>query len=194
MTNRSQKLDDITDAVLEVLTDSCIGCDITNNIIDIPSFLCYPDSHMYVTYRARLEGTSEIDSGSLISLLEKWVSDRASISVTGIQITVDPDCSVAISSLSEEECLLIKSTPTTSTTAPTTGSTSDRTSILQSTSSTMGTTESTSPQSPSNNTTAIIGGIVAIVSIIAIIFAIIIVVGITTFKLRSHGYIRKIEE
>ena len=58
-----------------------------------------------MTYRARLEGTSETDSDSLISLIEEWVrGGGASVIVTGILMIVDPHCSVAISSLSEPEC------------------------------------------------------------------------------------------
>ena len=57
-----------------------------------------------MTYRARLEGTPETDSGSLISLIEEWVSSGTSIIVTGVLMTVDSECSMAISSLSEGEC------------------------------------------------------------------------------------------
>ena len=98
-------LDSITSAVLEVLNNSCSDCGITNDLIDKQSFSCFPESPTYVTYRARLEGTSETDSGSLISLIEEWVSGGASIIVTGVLMTVDSECSVAISSLSEGECL-----------------------------------------------------------------------------------------
>ena len=100
-----QKLEDIANAVLEELTDSCSDCDITSDIIDKLSFSCFPESPTYVTYRARLEGTSETDSGSLISLIEEWVSGGASIIVTGVLMTVDSECSVAISSFREGECL-----------------------------------------------------------------------------------------
>ena len=131
-------MDDITNAVSKVLTDSCSGCGITNNIIDIQSLNCFPNSHTYVTYRARMEGTSETDSGSLISLIEKWVSGRPSITVTGILMSVDPDCSVAISSLSEGEC--------SSTTGPT----------------------SSGPQSSSGSTAAIIGVVVVVIFILLI--------------------------
>ena len=62
-----------------------------------------------MTYRARLEGTSETDSGSLISLIEDWVSSGTSIIVTGILMTVDSKCSVAISSLNEGECVTSQS-------------------------------------------------------------------------------------
>ena len=95
------RLGDITSAVLEQLTRSC---GITSDIIDKPSFACYSESPSSVTYRARLEGTSETNSTTLISLIEEWVSGGASIIVTGVLIRVDSDCSVAISSLREGEC------------------------------------------------------------------------------------------
>ena len=89
---------------MDQLTASCSDCGITSDIIDRQSFSCNPESPTYVTYRARLEGTSETDSGSLISLIEDWVRGGPSIIVTGVRLTVDSECSVAISSLSEEEC------------------------------------------------------------------------------------------
>ena len=74
-------------------------------IIDNQFFVCYPESPSYVTYRARLEGTSERGSDSLISLIEDWMSGGPGVIVTGVLMTVDSHCSVAISSLSERECL-----------------------------------------------------------------------------------------
>ena len=116
-TERKEKLEDITSAVLEELTSSCDECRITSDIIDKPSFACYPESPTYVTYRARLEGTSETDSGSLISLIEDWVSGGAGIIVTGVLMTVDSECSVAISSLTEGECSSSTTTSSSSDTA-----------------------------------------------------------------------------
>ena len=84
---------------------SCPKCGISDDIINMQSFSCFEESSSFVTYRARLEGTSERDSDSLISLIEDWVrGGGASVIVTGILMTVDPHCSVAISSLSEPEC------------------------------------------------------------------------------------------
>ena len=105
VSSSDKKFEDIASAVLEELTSSCSDCGITNDIIDKQSFSCFSESPTYVTYRARLEGTSETDSGSLISLIGEWVSGGASIIVTGVLMTVDSECSVAISSLSEGECL-----------------------------------------------------------------------------------------
>ena len=98
------KLEIITSAVLEQLTIMCTECGITSDIIDTPSFACFPESPTSVTYRARLLGTSETDTGSLISLIEEWVSGGAGIIMTGVLVTVDSKCSVAISSLGEGEC------------------------------------------------------------------------------------------
>ena len=75
--------------------------------IDEQYFACFPESPTHVTFRARLGGSSETDSGdSLISssLLESWVSGGATIIVTAVLMTVDAECPVAISSLSEGEC------------------------------------------------------------------------------------------
>ena len=162
--DRTEKLKDITSTVLEELTDLCIRCGITNDIIDRQLFNCYPESPMYVTYRARLEGTSETNGGSLISLINEWVNTGESISVTGVLLTVDTDCPVAISSLNEEEC----KPPT-----PTASNTDDSTA------------------SSSNNITTIIGGAVAICVIIAIV---IVIIAIVTLKLKRRGDSRKAEE
>ena len=139
-TERNEKLDDITRAVVKELTASCAECGISSDVIDEQSFACFPESPTHVTFRARLGGSSETDSVSLIPLLESWVSGGATIIVTGILMTVDAECSVAISSLSEGECVHGTTTGTSSTS-----------------------------QSSTDNTAAIIGGlVVAVVLIIAL--------------------------
>ena len=97
-----QKLDDIRSAIVEQLEPLCPEC--SSDAIDRQSFSCYEESPSHVTYRARLEGTSERDSDSLISLIEDWVRGAPGVIVTGVLMTVDPHCSVAISFLSEPEC------------------------------------------------------------------------------------------
>ena len=181
MTSTVQKLEDITNAVLEELTGSCAECGITSDIIGRPSFACYPESPTHVTYRARLEGSSETDSGSLISLIDDWVSGGASIIVTGVLMAVDSECSVAISSLSEGECSVIQ-TPTTDPTTSSTMTTMDPTTSSNMTttdsttnSGTAPSTDATASTSSSDNTAAIIGGVVAVILIISIAITVIII-------------------
>ena len=114
-----------------------------------------------MTYRARLEGTSETDSGSLISLIEQWVRSGASVIVTGVLMTVDSDCSVAISHLSEPEC----SPPLPSPTA-----------VVE------GDFENSTPDSV--NTGALIG---AVVTIVLIISATVVIVVLLYFKCHRGG-------
>ena len=90
---------------MEILAGSCSDCSITNDIIDKQSFSCYPESPSYLTYRARLEGTSERDSSSLVSLIETWVGGGATVIVTGVLLQIDSECPVAISSLSDKKCV-----------------------------------------------------------------------------------------
>ena len=161
------KLEDIRHTLLDQLTSSCPDCG--DVVIDRQSFACYPESPTHVTYRARLEGTSETDSDSLISLIEEWVRGGASIIVTGVLMTVDSECSVAISSLSEGECQPPITDPTVVSTDSTTDEPTADTSATDS--ATMATTDSSTDstdQSSSDNNTAIIGGVVAIVIVLII--------------------------
>ena len=130
-------------------------------MIDNQLFVCYPESPSFLTYRARLEGTSETDSGSLVSLIEAWVrGGGASLVVTGVQMTVDSHCSVAISSLSQPPQCSPSSTPT-ATSSPSTD---------------MAPVDRSSDEEPAQVSNAIIGGIVAVVLIIAITIAVITIV------------------
>ena len=173
-------MEDITSAVLKQLTASCPECGISSDIIDEQSFACFPQSPTHVTFRARLGGSSETDSGSLISLLESWVSGGATIIVTGVLMTVDAECSVAISSLSEGECSMTTTQPPDTGTPSSTDSTG---------------TPSSDSQSSTDNTAAVIGGVVAVILIIAITIIIIAIVALI-MKSRRHGdlSIRKAEE
>ena len=148
-------LDDVTSAILQQLTTSCTECDITSDIIDREhqSVVCVPEFPISMTYQARLGGTSETDSGSLISLIEEWVSGGASINVTGVLMTANSECSVAISSVSGGECHPPITDPTNDhTTDPTTASATTTT----------------------DNTAGIIGG-----SVVAVILIIMVAVTIT---------------
>ena len=175
-------MEDITSAVLKQLTASCTECGISSDIIDEQSFACFPESPTHVTFRARLGGSSETDSGSLISLLESWVSSGATIIVTGVLMTVDAECSVAISSLSEGECSMTTTQPPDIDTPSSTDSTG---------------TPSSDSQSSTDNTAAVIGGVVAVILIItAAITIVMIAIVALIMKSRRHGdlSIRKAEE
>ena len=158
---RPFKLEHITAAVVKQLQTSCGEC--VPEMIDNQFFVCYPESPSHVTYRARLKGTSERGSDSLISLIEDWVSGGPGVIVTGVLMTVDSHCSVAISSLSEEECSP-HSHPT------------DSISITDPSTTVNGPTAAKGSDDEGTATAIIGGGVVAIVIVLIIAITIAIVV------------------
>ena len=148
----------------------CSECE--SGIVDRPSFVCYPESPSHVTYRARLEGTSERGSDSLISLIENWVRGGPGVIVTGVLMTVDSHCSVAISSLSERECL-----PPPANTDPTV----------------IGGVDSPAPDTGANQEGLIAGAVVAVVVIVLIIAITIAIVVIVLKSRRGKVSLKKSE-
>ena len=100
------KLGDITREVVEKVVALCPDCGFTDVSIDKPLFSCYSDSPSFVTYQARLEGTSLTESDHFISLIEQWVMGGASVIVSGVLMKMDSKCLVEISDLSEDECTM----------------------------------------------------------------------------------------
>ena len=177
-------------------------CDITSDIIDIPSFDCDPDSTTTVIYLARLSGTSERDSDYLITVIQDWVNDGASIRVAGILMTVDTKCMIFIPSLNERECVPLieipSETPTTEPTTdtspeptpdpfpePTPGLNTEPSPGLNTDPLSDGSTDPTS-SSATDNTAAIIGGVVVVV-VILIIAITVLMITVLILKNRRHG-------
>ena len=143
-----------------------------------------------VPYRARLEGTSDTDSGSLTSLIEAWArGGGASVIVTGVLMTVDSQCSVAISSLSDPECSKPspppnEPKPSLTQTLPPSMTPTKKTSTEDS--GTEDPTLSSQNSAAANgNTIAIIGGVVAIV-LIVVAAIVVTVVAIAAMVLRNR--------
>jgi hypothetical protein len=102
--DKVKKISNITSAVVRALKEMSV-CDIQSKVVDKPAFKCYPDSPSYVTLRGQLNGTATEDSTSLISSVKEWVSTSPEIHVNSVLLGIDSTCSVAISSLTELECL-----------------------------------------------------------------------------------------
>ena len=121
------------------------------------------------------------NSGSLVSLIEAWVrGGGASVIVTGVPMTVDSQCSVAISSLSDPEC----SKPSLTQTLPSSMTPTEETSTEDS--GTEDPTLSSQNSSVANgNTIAIIGGVVAIV-LISVAAIVVAIVAIAAMVLRNR--------
>ena len=89
--------------MLNELSNSC-QCQITADNIDQEQLPCFVESSNYVTYQARLGGTPEQDSGSLVSLIDSWVSSGPTILVQGMLMRLGEDCTTTVSDLSSGVC------------------------------------------------------------------------------------------
>ena len=98
----SDRLKDISDAILQLVQGSC-QCTYTALNIDGEVFRCFDGAEDSVTYRARVLATVEVDTQSLSSYLEEWVAAGSSVVVGGVVMSVDEDCSGEIADLLQEE-------------------------------------------------------------------------------------------
>ena len=162
--------------MVKELQSSCGEC--SSEMIDNQFFVCYPESPSFLTYRARLEGTRETDSDSLISLIEEWVRGGVSLIVTGVLMTVDHHCSVAISSPDQPEC-----SPLSNTQPPTNSSSTSSTET-----SSVTTADRSTGDDPSSTTTAIIGGVVVAIVLIIVVAIVIIIIALLVLKSHRGGF------
>jgi hypothetical protein len=84
-------------------------CRFNKSNVDEESFAaCNDHFSEYVTFRARLSGTSDNDSEYLVSLLAKWVSTSPKISVDGLEMKVtnnELNCTVFLSGHNDRDCV-----------------------------------------------------------------------------------------
>ena len=173
---------EIRSAIVNNVEQRCL-CGFTMDRIQLGGFLCFPDETQdSVAYRAELHGNAGANSSSLITIIEQWVAEGVAISIQALFISVDRECTVAISSLAAPELC-----PSSSTLPPvTTGldTMTDAVTLLTSDMTTMDTTDSITeattmtvppPGLLSEDTNLIIAIIVAVV-VLALIVAIVIIV------------------
>ncbi len=75
-----------------------------NTAITNGGFQCFANSPELVTYRAQVQGTSEVAALEFVQILQQWVSSGPSINIKAQILNVMSSCSVLIASLSEPEC------------------------------------------------------------------------------------------
>ena len=63
-TQAEEKLEDVETKIMQILMEGCPEC--SSDVLDEQSFSCFKESPSFLTYRARLEGTSKRDSKSLV--------------------------------------------------------------------------------------------------------------------------------
>ena len=79
-------------------------CSFQEDKIINAGFRCFPESPQAVTYRATILGIPQAPTPDLQGYLADWVASGASVVYQAQLLTVDRTCTVAISSLGDDEC------------------------------------------------------------------------------------------
>ena len=97
--------------MVQIAEQAC-GCGFTSSNILEERFVCFtPQSPHHVTYRARINRTSQATTEQLVTFIQQWVMTSRSILIQGVQLNIDRTCDFMISTFDEVECS--EDTPTT---------------------------------------------------------------------------------
>lgn len=109
----------VTKAILDNTAILCESCGLTANHVDDGGFQCFTQRAHTVTFRAHLYATPTATLQELITHITHWIRNGASVSISGLLLTVDRTCDIVIESFSEPECYQVDQTselPTSPTT------------------------------------------------------------------------------
>ncbi len=68
------------------------------------AFQCFSQNGHEVTFRTTLHETSQFSIMELINAILQWIDAGAVTSLSGVLLTVDPQCEVIIESIIDPEC------------------------------------------------------------------------------------------
>ena len=105
----------IRSAVVDNIQDYC-ECGFLDSFITNESLFCNTQNPTQAVYRAKLFNFGSISSTEIVSWLENWVLNGASVRIGPILVTFDPTCPVTLNSINDGICELpadmYTSTPT----------------------------------------------------------------------------------
>ena len=85
--------------------EQACGCGFMSSNILEERFVCFtPQSPHHVTYRARINRTSQATIGQLVIFIQQWVMTSHSILIQGVQLNIDRTCDSVISTFDDAEC------------------------------------------------------------------------------------------
>ncbi len=160
----------VIEAIIDNTASLCESCGLTANHVADGGFQCFTQGAHEVTFRAHLYATPTATLQQLTTHISHWVTNGASVAISGLLLTVDSRCDIVIASFSEPECYGIfetsKSPPLT-----TAEKTATETRTVLPTSQEMDKTSSLSLSAEA----IIIGGVVVMVVFIFAVMVIIII-------------------
>ena len=100
----------IQNAITSELSVSC-KCGITVDNFDNEQLTCSNKSLNTVSYQAQIMGSADINSTTIVSLIEDWIASTPTISVLGVLVGVGEECTVDVTDLNSGVCTKRNETP-----------------------------------------------------------------------------------
>jgi hypothetical protein len=94
----------VIEAIIDNTASLCESCGLTVNHVADGGFQCFTQGAHEVTFRAHLYATPTATLQQLIANISHWVTNGASVAISGLLLTVDSRCDIVIASFSEPEC------------------------------------------------------------------------------------------
>ena len=113
----------IRSAVVDTIQDYC-ECGFLDSFITNETLFCDSQNPTQVVYRAKLFNFGSISSTQIVSWIEDWVLNGASVTSGLVLVTFDPTCPVPLNSINDGICELPADMSTSTPTIVTTQSTS----------------------------------------------------------------------
>ena len=93
----------IRSAVVDTVIDNC-ECGFLDSFIAQEMLLCDTQNPTQAVYRAQVFNFGSISSTEIVSWIEDWVLNEASVTSGPILVTFDPTCPAQLNSINEEIC------------------------------------------------------------------------------------------
>ena len=96
------KIQQVSTTIVGNVLNLCSNdCELTVEHITDGAFQCFTQDSHEVTFRAELYTTNNED---ILQNMRSWIQSGASITISGLLLSVDPMCNVVIRSFSDPEC------------------------------------------------------------------------------------------
>ncbi len=101
-----EKTEELTIAIIDGANNLCssANCGLMANHFTDSSFRCFSQNAHEVTFRTTLLETEQFSIMELINAILQWIDSGAVTSVSGVLLTIDPQCEVVIESIADPEC------------------------------------------------------------------------------------------
>ena len=111
----TEKATQLIQMIIDGVNNLCsnYSCGLSANQFTESAFQCFSQNAHEVTFRTRLHETSQAGITELIDAILDWVDGGAVVNVGGVLLTLDPECTIIIESITEEECTGIVQQPLT---------------------------------------------------------------------------------